>query len=302
MHRCAAAVTTAVVLLNAITAVNRADSPPARAATADAAVRVVRFTAAGSAVTVQFAGYAGGGRTMSVPAGTAPTAGGYAPLAPGLYVVTVRSALPVSALLTMRVQPGAAYTVGVLVHAGTVQALLVHDDLTAPPPGFGRARLVLAAAAAPRAAVTLAAGPVLADAAPFGTVTGYHTVRGGNWRVTATAATAAGKVVPRRPIPRTVAEVAIPPGSLTTLVVVDAPSGRLAVRAIVDAVGARRSPGGPVPAGGGGMAAASVDHQGGPSAAVMGVLELLGVFALWAALLALVAARRRGVARRGSAW
>jgi hypothetical protein len=302
MHRCAAAVTAAVVLLSAIPAVIGADGRPARAAVADAAVRVVRFTASGSAVTAQFAGYAGGGRTLSVPAGSAPSADGYAPLAPGLYVVTVRSALPVSALLTMRVRPGAAYTVGVLVHAGTVQALLVHDDLTAPPPGFGRVRLVLAAAVAPRAAVTLAAGPVLADAAPFGTVTGYHTVRAGSWPVTVTAATAAGRVVPRRRIPHLVAEVAIPSGSLTTLVVVDAPAGRLAVRAITDAVGASRRPGGPVPAGGGGMAASPADRQSGPSAAVMGVLELIGVFALWAALHVFVAARRRRAPKRGTAW
>lgn len=302
MHRCVAAVTAAVFLLGAITAVDRADSSPARAAVADAAVRVVRFTAAGSAVTAQFAGYAGGGRTVSVPARTTPTAGGYAPLAPGLYVVTVRSALPVSPLLTVRVQPGAAYTVGVLVDAGTVQAVLLHDDLTAPPPGFGRVRVVLAAAGARRAAVAMAAGPVLAQAAPFGTVTGYHTVRAGSWRVTVTAAVGAGRGVPRRPIPRVVARVAIRSGSLTTLVVADAPSGGLAVRAITDAVGARRRPDGPVPAGGGGMAAVPVDRQGGPSPAVMGVLELLGVVALWAGLHALVAAWRRRVPKRGSAW
>ena len=301
MHRCAATVAAAVCLLGAVTAFDRAGSPPARAAIADAAVRVVRFTAAGSAVAVQFAGYAGGGRTMSVPAGTTPTARGYAPLAPGLYVVTVRSALPVSAVLTTRVQPGAAYTVGVLVRAGTVQAVLVHDDLTAAPPGFGRVRLVLAGAVASRAAVTLAAGPMLADAAPFGTVTGYHTVRAGSRRVTVTSATASG--VPRSATTRAVAEVAIPSGSLTTLVVVDAPSGGLAVRAIIDAVGARRSPGGPVPAGGGGTVAAPAHHQSGPSAAVMGVLELLGLVALWAALhAALVATRRRRLAKRRNAW
>jgi hypothetical protein len=300
MHRGAAAVT-AVVLLSAITTVNGADSPQVGAATADAAVRVVRFTAAGPAVSVHFAGYAGGGRTISVLAGTAPTAGSYAPLAPGLYVVSVGSALPVSALLTMRARPGAAYTVAVFVHAGTVQALLVQDDLTAPPPGFGRVRLVLAAAVAPRAAVSLAAGPVLADAAAFGTVTGYDTVRAGDWRVIATTAPVAGRRVPRRPKPRGLAEVAIPSGSLITLVVVDAPAGGLAVRVITDAVGDSRRPGGPVPAGGGGMAAASADHQGGPSADVMGVLELLGVFVLWAAVHALVAARRRRVPERGSA-
>jgi hypothetical protein len=270
---------------------------------ADGAVRVVRFAAAGSAVTVQFAGYAGGSRTLSVPPGVAPTAGDYVPLAPGLYVVMVRAGLPVSPLLTLRVQPGAAYTVGVLVHAGTVQAVLVHDDLTAPPPGSGRVRLVVAAAAASPDAVTLASGPTLANAAPFGTVTGYHTVRAGSWRVTATATATAGSAGPRRASPRAVVDVAIPAGDLTTLVVVDAPSGGLALRAITDAVGSARSPGGPVPAGGGGMAAAPVGRQGGPSAAVMGVLELLGGFALWAALHALVSARRRRVvAKRRSAW
>lgn len=300
MHRWAAAVTAVVFALGAVPVVSRGDGPLARAVGADAAVRVVRFTAVGSAVSVRFSGYAGGVRTVSVPGGTVPAAGGYAPVPPGLYVVTVRSALPVSPLLTLRVQPGAAYTVGVLVHAGTVQALLVHDDLTAPPPGSGRVRLVLAAAGTRRAAVALASGLVLADAAPFGTVTGYHTVRAGSWRVTVIAARAAGSVVPRRPSPRAAAEVAIGSGSLTTLVVVDAPSGGLAVRALTDAVGARRSPGGPVPAGEGGMAPAAVG-QGGPSAAVTGVLELLGVFALWAALHALVAARRRRVAERGSA-
>jgi hypothetical protein len=299
MHRCAAAVT-AAVLLSAITAFDRADSPLAGALAADGAVRVVRFTPVGSTVTAQFAGYAGGGRTMSVPAGAAPFAGGYAPLASGLYAVTVRAGLPVSPLLTLRVQPGAAYTLGVLLHAGTVQAVLVHDDLTAPPPGSGRVRLVLAAARAPRAAVALGSGPVLADAAAFGSVTGYRTVRAGSWRVTA-AAGPAGSVGRRGPSPRTVADVAIPAGSLTTLVVVDAPPGGLALRALTDAVGTRRSPGGPVPAGGGGMAAARLGHQGGPPAAVMGVLELLGVVALWAALHALVTARRRGAARRGSA-
>lgn len=295
-----AAGTAVVVLLGAIT-FTCADGPRARAVVTDAAVRVVRFTAVGSAVTVQFSGYAGGGRTMSVPAGTAPTASGYAPLAPGPYVVTVRAALPDSELLTLQVQPDAVYTVGVLVDAGTVQAVVVHDDLTAPPSGFGRVRLVLAAARALRAAVSLASGPTLAKAAPFGTVTGYRTVRAGSCRVTATATTAAGRAVPRRSGPHTVADVAIPAGSLTTLVVVDAPSGGLAVRAITDAVGSRRSPGGPVPAGGGGMAAAPGGHQGGPPAAVMGVLELLGGFALWAALHALVTAWRRGLARRGSA-
>jgi hypothetical protein len=301
MHRCVAAVTAALVLTS-FTAFSRANAPLARAVAADAAVRVVRFSAADAAVTVQFAGYAGGGRSMSVPAGTAPIAGGYAVLAPGPYVVTVRSALPVSALLTLRVSPGAAYTVGVLIHAGTVHALLVHDDLTAPPAGSGRVRLVLAAAGVPRADVAFASGPVLAGAAPYGTVTGYHTVRAGTRRVTVASATRAGKV--SRPLggPRMVADVAVRSGSLTTLVVVDAPAGGLAVRSIVDAVGAGRTPGGPVPAGGGGMAAAPDGERRGPSATVMGALELLGVFIVWAGLHALVAARRHRVTRRGSAW
>jgi hypothetical protein len=143
---------------------------------------------------------------------------------------------------------------------------------------------------------------VLAGAAPYGTVTGYHTVRAGTRRVTVASAMRAGKVSRPVEVSHTAADVAVRSGSLTTLVVVDAPSGGLAVRAIVDAVGAGRDPGGPVPAGGGGMAAAPDGERRGPSATVMGLLELLGVFILWAGLHALVAARRHRVTRRGSAW
>jgi len=301
MHRSWCAVTVAGLLLIVAALVGPGVPAAAGAAAPDAAVRVARFTVGGEALDVRLTGFAGDGRHLVVPPGGSPTVEGYAALPPGLYVVTVRSGTAAAAVLTVDAQPGAAYTLGVVAAAGTVQALLVHDDLTAPPPGSGRVRLVLAAAGASRAAVSLASGPTLADAAPFGTVTGYRTVRAGSWRVTATAAPAAGSVGPRHTSRRTVADVTIPAGDLTTLALVDAPSGGLAVRAITDAVGSRRSPGGPVPAGGGGMAAAPVGHQGGPSGAVMGVLELLGVFALWAALHALVAARRRGV-NRGSAW
>jgi hypothetical protein len=300
MYRCAAAGIAAVFLFTAVAAFDPASSPLAHAAGADAAVRVVRFTGADAALSVQFVGYAGGGRMASVPAGTAPAAGGYAPLPSGLYVVTVRSGLPVSSVLTLRAQPGAAYTVAVLIHARTVQVRLIHDDLTAPPPGFGRVRLALAAVGVSRAHVALASGPVLADAAPFGTVTGYHTLRAGSWQMSVAAATNAGKGLPRLTGPRITADVAVASGSLTTLVVVKTPSGSMAVHAITDAAGARHSPGGPVPAGGGGMAAELAGHQGGPSAAVMGVLELFGAFALWAGLHALVAALRRRPATRQS--
>jgi hypothetical protein len=301
MHRCAAAVTIVVLLLTASTAFNPADGSPAQGSVADAAVRVVRFSASASVVSVHFARFAGGSRALSVPAGTPPAAGGYARLRPGTYAITVRSAQSGRVLLTGRMQPGAVYTVGVLIRAGTMRALLVHDDLTAPPSGSARVRLVQAAAGPPRAVVAFKSGPVLAGAAPFGTVTRYHTVRAGTWRVTAAGVTPAGTASPASEGRSTVAEVKVRAGRLITLVVGDAPSGALAVRAISDAAGARRDPTGPVPAGGGGMAAAPHAVTAGGSVDMTGAVDLVVVFALWAGLQFLVSRRRCRATGRGSA-
>src|SRR5262249_58356031 len=100
------------------------------------------------------------------------------------------------------------------------------------------------------------------------TLTGCRPVRAGSSRVPVT--TAAGRAAPPRPIQRTVGDVAIPSGSLTTLVVADTSSGGLALRAITDAVGAGRRPGGPVPAGGGGGGAAPARPPGGAAGARAG--------------------------------
>jgi hypothetical protein len=191
-------------------------------------------------------------------------------------------------VLTLDAQRGAAYTVGVFVAGRTLQALLIRDDLTPPPLGSGRVRLILAAGRARQADVDLVSGPVLARHADFATVTGYRAVRAGTWKVAASSTSV-------RPL-RTVASVLLAAGSVTSIVLFDAPLTGLAVRALPDATGAARSPNGPVPAGGDGMASLITGHAAEAPAAVIGSLELLAVFATCAALQAVVATMRRRAA------
>jgi hypothetical protein len=294
MHRSWRAVGAAVVLLVAAALLGVGDLSRAAAAAPDAALRVARFSADASALDVRLTGYAGvGSRHLLLPPGASPAVGGYAAILPGLYVVTVRSGTASPAVLTVDAQPGAAYTLGLFATAGTLQAMLVHDDLTPPPPGSGRVRLILAAGRARQADVDLVSGPVLAHHADFATVTAYRSVPAGTWRVAASCTS--GRLM------RTVAPVSLAEGNLTSIVLFDAPRGGLAVRVLSDATGAGRSPAGAIPAGGGGMAAVISGHTPGLPTALIGSLELLAVFAAWAVLHAIVAAvRRRRTADAGA--
>ena len=285
MHRSWCVVTVAGLFLIAAALVGPGVPAAGAAGVPDAAIRVARFSVGGGALDVRLTGYAGASRHLVVPPGGSPTVEGYAALPPGPYVVTVRSGAAAPAVLIVDAQPGAAYTLGVVAAAGTVRALLIHDDLTAPSPGSGRVRLILAAARARQADVELVSGPVLVHDGAFAGVTAYHAVRAGTWRV-------AGSAASGQPL-RTVATVSIAAGRLTSIVLFDGPRGRLAVCALADAAGPSRSPGGPVPAGGGGMAAVISGHGSGVPAAPIGSLALAVVFASWAVLRAVLAVRRR---------
>ncbi len=127
MHRSWCVVTVAAFLIAA--ALVGPGVPAAGAAgVPDAAIRVARFSVGGGALDVRLTGYAGASRHLVVPPGGSPTVEGYAALPPGPYVVTVRSGAAAPAVLIVDAQPGAAYTLGVVAAAGTVRALLIHDD------------------------------------------------------------------------------------------------------------------------------------------------------------------------------
>ena len=165
---------------------------------------------------------------------------------PGAYAVSVRPAgtgRATAPVLTARVDvpAGEARTVALTGLFADLALETRSDDLSAPPAGSARVRVLSAAAGVGSVDVGLDGGPVLATALPFGE-------------------TSAAVVVPAGPATVRVdgAPTALPvtwaPGSISTLVVLDAAGGGLTVRVVLDAAGPAVVPAGAVEAGGGGPA------------------------------------------------
>ena len=201
-------------------------------------------------------------------------------LAPGAYAVSVRaagSARTVPPVLSVRVDvpAGAARTVTL---SGRFAGLALHplsDDLSPPPPGSARVRVLAAAGAAPALDVAVRGGSVLATALPFGAAGEPRTVPAGDGTLTV----AGGSGPPAE------VSVSFTAGSVVTLLVLDAPDGGLTVRPALDAAGPAVVPAGGVEAGTGpipGLPAALA-----VAAAVVAALRAAG--RRWRALLAVTA-------------
>jgi hypothetical protein len=182
-------------------------------------------------------------------------------LLPGTYAVSVRaagSARTVPPVLSARVEvaAGAAATVTV---GGRFADLALHslsDDLSAPPPGSARVRVLAAAAEVPALDVEVRGGPSLATALPFGTGGEARTVPAGAATLTVGGGGVAAVEVP----------VSFVAGSVVTLVVLDRPEGGLTVRQVLDAAGPSVVPAGGVEAGTGPLPGAA------PALALAGAL------------------------------
>ena len=169
-------------------------------------------------------------------------------LTPGTYAVSVRAAgsdrsVPPALSTRVEVPAGAARTVTL---AGLFADLTLHvlaDDVSAPPPGSARVRVLAAAGAVPALDVGLRGGPALATALPFSTAGEPRTVAAGAAMLTVGGDT---------DVPTEVA-VSFAAGSVVSLLVVDRPAGGLTVQPVVDAVGPAVIPAGAVEAGTGTM-------------------------------------------------
>ena len=154
--------------------------------------------------------------------------GGYRELAPGSYAVSVRPAGTSPATvpaLSVRVEipAGGARTLALAGAFADLALRPLADDLTAPPAGTARVRVLAAAAGARTVDVTVDGGPVLAAALPFATAS-------------APIAVPAGPVLLRlvgdgRAL---TVPVDLPAGTVASLLVLDAPDGGLTARAVVD--------------------------------------------------------------------
>jgi hypothetical protein len=169
----------------------------------------------------------------------------FAAVPPGSYAVSLRAAgsprsTPPELTARIEVPAGGARTVALTGLFADLSLRTLSDDLTAPPSGAARVRVLAAASASPSVDVGLAGGPALATDLPFGEAGSPVEVPAGPTTITVDGAA---------PLP-----VSLGAGSIDTLLVLDAPSGGLTVRVVEDAVGPAVTPVGAVEAGGGGTA------------------------------------------------
>jgi Domain of unknown function (DUF4397) len=195
----------------------------------------------------------------------------YLPLAAGLYAFSMRPAgSPATDEAVLRVSADLAantsYTFAAFGRQAELNTDLLTDDLSAPPAGQGRVRLIQAAIDAGAVDVSTAGGPLLAQDAGLGTVGNYTTVPAGSWQVTAQGEST-GPVVEN---------LTVEPGAVSSLVVLDGNgTGNLQIVSVTDAASATTAAGGAptggVDTGGGALAdgAAAVSKATGAGGALV---------------------------------
>ncbi|MGX7679690.1 DUF4397 domain-containing protein [Jatrophihabitans sp. DSM 45814] len=281
-----------IVAAIGLTAVGTWFSAPTALAepTSSAIVRAAHFSPDTPGVDIYLTAFAGGKTTLWVPNATYGAVSTYERINPGLYVVSMRAhGAPVSSppvvSWNLNAQAGQAYTAAAIGANASLKTLVLRDDLSTPPAGMGRVRLVQGASRAPRASVVAVGGPVVADNAAFATTTAYATVPAGSWSVRAQSSAAGG--------PATSASLDVASGTVTSLLLLDAPGGGITLRTVVDAVGAATTPAGSVPAGAGGTALWSSMLSEGSGSSVGSPSLAAGLFALAGACVSLLVVARR---------
>ncbi|MDQ3456580.1 MAG: DUF4397 domain-containing protein [Actinomycetota bacterium] len=184
----------------------------------------------------------------------------------GTYTISMRPAgaaasTPPVISTTLNTSPGNAYTVAGVGVFDDLGLTVLDDDLTLPPAGQSRVRVVQASASEPELDISVDGGPTLGTDVAFATTTGYTTVPPGNWtlRVDGTAGLAAT-------LPLTVEA-----GGVYSVLVLDDSSGGLTVVTRVDAASSGTVPVGSVETGAGGTAA----HPAGSLGLLAGVTMLV---------------------------
>ncbi|MBA3249487.1 MAG: DUF4397 domain-containing protein [Geodermatophilaceae bacterium] len=174
----------------------------------------------------------------------------YQTVSGGTYTISMRPAgaaasTPPVISTTLNTSPGNAYTVAGVGVFDDLGLTVLDDDLTLPPAGQSRVRVVQASASEPELDISVDGGPTLGTDVAFATTTGYTTVPPGNWtlRVDGTAGLAAT-------LPLTVEA-----GGVYSVLVLDDSSGGLTVVTRVDAASSGTVPVGSVETGAGGTAA-----------------------------------------------
>jgi hypothetical protein len=275
---------TRLLAVTAVTAGTVLVAPPAAGAAENGLLRLAHLSPDTPAVDVYVDSVSDPGdgtALLTVPGVGYGTVSDYEDVPEGVYTVSMRQAGADPAtppVLSTTVQVGAdtARTVAGVGRFADLGLAVIEDDLTRPPSGQARVRVVAAAATAP----TL-------DAAAGGTelATGLAFAEAGDHTTVTAGARGLRVTVDGEP---TELPLDLAPGSVYSLFVLDRPDGGLTVRTVLDAAGAGVVPTGGVETGAGGTAPAA------PPPGVIGGAVGLTV------LTGLVLARRslRGPARR----
>jgi hypothetical protein len=142
--------------------------------------------------------------------------------------------------------PGKAYTVAGVGPYAALGLTVLDDDLTLPPAGQARARVLNGSARAKTVSVTAQDGPTVTDGVAFAKTTPYSAVQAGKWTLQV-ASTA-------QPDLEATSAVTLSAGDVYSLVVLDASDGGLTLATHPDAVSAAVTPSGSIETGGGGTA------------------------------------------------
>ena len=196
-------------------------------------------SAPGTGVVLPAVSYGDVSAYQSVPAGT--------------YTVSARAAgadpaSPPALATTVTVAGGKATTIAGVGRFADLSFAVLDDDLSLPPAGESRARVINAAATGSPLDLALGGGSTLARALPFADSSDYVDVPGGAGTLTVT-----GSGVSQTDLP-----VDLAAGSVYTVLVLDRPEG-LAVTTALDAASPGVVPVGGVEAGAGGTAGAAGD-------------------------------------------
>ena len=240
----------AVVALTAALALTGA--PLAAAAAEPALLRVAHLSPDTPAVDVAVAPLPADGAALTDPGPDLAAGLGYGDVGAfegfpaGDYAVSLRAAgsprtAPPMLSARVAVPPGGAVTVALTGRFADLAVTPVAEDLSPPPEGSARVRVLAAAAGAEALDVAHPGGPVLAAGLPFGAA---------GAPVAVPAGAAPLRVDDGRGAVDVPADLAA--GSVTTVVVLDGPDGGLTLRVVLDAAAPAVAPRGGVEAGGGG--------------------------------------------------
>lgn len=196
----------------------------------------------------------------------------------GKYTVSMRPAgadasTPPVISTTLTATEGRAYTVAGVGSFNDLGLTVLDDDLTLPPTGQSRVRVIQASASQPELNISVDGGVSLGQNVPFATTTDYATVPSGDWTLRVDGGTGLATTLP----------LSLAAGAVYSVLILDQSDGSLTVIPRVDAVSS--ASGGVIPAGGVETGAGGTASDGPVSitpAALAGVAALLlvGVFAL----------------------